>query len=39
MFVLVFAAIFLRDIERITKYIVMGAMMVVLGAVITSVVK
>ncbi len=39
LFVLVFAAIFLRDVERVTISIVMGAIMVVLGAVIISVVK
>ncbi len=39
LFVLFFAAIFLRDVERITISIVMGAIMVVLGAVIISVVK
>jgi uncharacterized membrane protein len=39
LFILVFAAIFLRDVERVTISIVMGAIMVVLGAVIISVVK
>lgn len=39
LFVLVFAAIFLRDVERVTISIVMGAIMIVFGAIIISVFK